>query len=543
VPPSISVEPASLSVQAPLSATVSVTAGGQPAVAYQWRRDGAPISGATGVSYTLNPTAYPADNGAQFDVVVTNWWGAVTSAVATLTVVQGAEFSGMYYVRTNGLDSYDGLAPVWVSGTNGPKLTVAGAIAASELQPGSYDIVDIGAGTFSGVGDSPMLLKPYVIKGAGTDLTTLQVSGIRQFKFGAETGTNGLTPMVFRNLRMQNIGAAPLSIVEFWPNGRNNHVWFENVSVAGYGQYGYGFRINSSLGQDPNGTLNHWKFQNLTATDLTGGDVLFFRPQTSSRYPIRNFVWDGCNISDNAGRLFNAVADARWYADNWTIKNSTWSRNSNADSSFKLNNALAATFLGANLIDTCVIEDNNGCGVFAPSMGPGASVVIKNSTIRDTVAGSTQATNVYITINMGVTVGRIRVVDTQFGGAGTYGIYIADDGAVPAGPIELKNVNFHDCATGLYISSSTLWYIDPAQSGATIDAGGTLVSGGRMTYYGDANLDARVDANDTLYVGQPFVDIPSGATWAQGDFDGDGDFDADDRKWLPAWSGAMLMVR
>ena len=45
-----------------------------------------PISGATGSSYTLSPTAVASDNGAQFSVVVTNASGAVTSAVATLTV-------------------------------------------------------------------------------------------------------------------------------------------------------------------------------------------------------------------------------------------------------------------------------------------------------------------------------------------------------------------------------------------------------------------------------------------------------------------------
>ena len=63
-----------------------MTATGTAPLAYQWRRGGVPISGATGSSYTLSPTSVAADNGAQFSVVVTNASGAVTSAVATLTV-------------------------------------------------------------------------------------------------------------------------------------------------------------------------------------------------------------------------------------------------------------------------------------------------------------------------------------------------------------------------------------------------------------------------------------------------------------------------
>src|SRR4029453_6211410 len=56
--------------------------------AYQWRRNGVAISGATSSSYVLDPTAL-SDSGAQFTVVVSNAAGTVTSAVATLTVLTG----------------------------------------------------------------------------------------------------------------------------------------------------------------------------------------------------------------------------------------------------------------------------------------------------------------------------------------------------------------------------------------------------------------------------------------------------------------------
>ncbi len=86
VAPSISVQPASLTVTQPNSATFSVTASGNPALSYQWRRNGVAISGATSSSYVLDPTSAASDNGAQYSVVVSNIAGNVTSANATLTV-------------------------------------------------------------------------------------------------------------------------------------------------------------------------------------------------------------------------------------------------------------------------------------------------------------------------------------------------------------------------------------------------------------------------------------------------------------------------
>ncbi len=84
-PPSITTPPANVTVTAPAAATFSVVAAGDTPLNYQWRRNGVNISGATGASYTLTPTA-GSDSGAQFDVVVTNGAGSATSAAATLTV-------------------------------------------------------------------------------------------------------------------------------------------------------------------------------------------------------------------------------------------------------------------------------------------------------------------------------------------------------------------------------------------------------------------------------------------------------------------------
>ncbi len=84
VAPSITAQPAAVSVTEGQTAAFSVTAAGTAPLAYQWRRNGADIAGATAATYSLAATL--ADNGASFAVVVSNSAGSVTSGAATLTV-------------------------------------------------------------------------------------------------------------------------------------------------------------------------------------------------------------------------------------------------------------------------------------------------------------------------------------------------------------------------------------------------------------------------------------------------------------------------
>ena len=67
------------------TATFTVVAEGVDPIAYQWRRDGTDIGGATAATY-VTPATTAADDGATFRCVVTNAFGSDTSASATLTV-------------------------------------------------------------------------------------------------------------------------------------------------------------------------------------------------------------------------------------------------------------------------------------------------------------------------------------------------------------------------------------------------------------------------------------------------------------------------
>ncbi|MBI5772652.1 MAG: immunoglobulin domain-containing protein [Verrucomicrobia bacterium] len=82
--PNLTAQPTNLTVNAGSPAAFAVTAEGNPAPAYQWRRDGTNLAGATGATFNL--ASAQATNAGSYDVVVTNSQGSVTSVVATLTV-------------------------------------------------------------------------------------------------------------------------------------------------------------------------------------------------------------------------------------------------------------------------------------------------------------------------------------------------------------------------------------------------------------------------------------------------------------------------
>src|SRR6266581_1025019 len=84
VPPSITMQPTSLTVTQGNNASFSVTAAGDPPLSYQWRFGGNNLAGATSTGFTV--TCAQSTDAGNYDVVVSNNSGSATSAVATLTV-------------------------------------------------------------------------------------------------------------------------------------------------------------------------------------------------------------------------------------------------------------------------------------------------------------------------------------------------------------------------------------------------------------------------------------------------------------------------
>ena len=88
-PAEITLQPTDVTVAVGQSATFTVGASGSAPLAYQWRRNGIVITGATGASYTRTNVQL-ADDGALFSVRVSNAFGAVVSEDARLTVTQNS---------------------------------------------------------------------------------------------------------------------------------------------------------------------------------------------------------------------------------------------------------------------------------------------------------------------------------------------------------------------------------------------------------------------------------------------------------------------
>lgn len=83
--PVITAQPAAASVSTGDTATLSVTATSATAVAYQWRKDGVALTGATTATLALGPVT--SLNAGVYTVVITNASGATTSNAAALAVL------------------------------------------------------------------------------------------------------------------------------------------------------------------------------------------------------------------------------------------------------------------------------------------------------------------------------------------------------------------------------------------------------------------------------------------------------------------------
>jgi uncharacterized delta-60 repeat protein len=84
-------QPASQISNFGMTASFSVVAGGPAPLSYQWLKDGIPLADATGVAGSLTPdltlTSVTKLTEGEYRVVITNSSGSITSAVATLTVI------------------------------------------------------------------------------------------------------------------------------------------------------------------------------------------------------------------------------------------------------------------------------------------------------------------------------------------------------------------------------------------------------------------------------------------------------------------------
>ncbi len=118
VAPSVVTAPQAQTVIVGQQATFSVTAAGTGPLGYQWRRNGTAITGATNLAYTT-PVTTLGDDGATYDVVISNSVGSITTAAVRLTVQ--APVAANYWLRAEAGVSLAGT----VSFANGPRTASA----------------------------------------------------------------------------------------------------------------------------------------------------------------------------------------------------------------------------------------------------------------------------------------------------------------------------------------------------------------------------------------------------------------------------------
>jgi len=134
---SIITQPQSVTRSHGQHAYFGVSVSGASPIQYQWRKNGVPLSGATNSIYSFLINSSTLSDEGDFDVVITNNFSSITSAVATLKVIAGITVSNLR-------QTYDGNAkPVAVT-TSPTNLSVSvtyNSLTAAPTNAGPYTVV------------------------------------------------------------------------------------------------------------------------------------------------------------------------------------------------------------------------------------------------------------------------------------------------------------------------------------------------------------------------------------------------------------------
>jgi hypothetical protein len=242
VPPSITTQPLSQTVTAGQTATFTVTATGTGTFAYQWKKNGTSISGATSASYTT-PATVAGDNGASFTVTVMGNAGNVTSSAATLTVNVSPSITSQP-ASTSVTAGQTATFSVTATGTatltyqwtkNG--IAITGATAASYTTPATTS------------SDNSTQFAVTVSNSAGnitSNVATLTVTA------GTQLLNANQSTLSFGSV---NLGSSSIMSVTF-TNGGNSSITISGVSLSGAGYTASGISTGQILTAGQPATLN-----------------------------------------------------------------------------------------------------------------------------------------------------------------------------------------------------------------------------------------------------------------------------------------------
>lgn len=283
VGPTITTQPANQTVTVGQTATFSVTATGTAPLSYQWQKNSVNIAGATAASYTT-PATVSGDNGAKFDVIVSNTAGTQTSTMATLTV-NAVTASAIDVVTYH----YDNLRTG--QNLNETILTPANVNSAK--------FGKLGAFTVDGLVDAqPLYLSAVAIPGVGTkNVLYVATEHDSVYAFDADS-VNGNTSSFLWKVSVLGSGETSSDNRGCGQVSPEIGVTSTPVIDRTRGQHGAIYVV--AMSKDANGNY----FHRLHALDLTTGAELFAGPTTiQATYP-------GTGDSSSNG---NVVFEAQQY--------------------------------------------------------------------------------------------------------------------------------------------------------------------------------------------------------------------------------------
>jgi len=212
-PLNITGQPSDTFVGTGQAATFHVVAEGSPPITYQWRKNGADITGATLASYTTPPTVI-GDNNSLFTVRLTNPAGSVTSSPAKLQVFLARTIHGSAGIVKEGPDG-EASFPADLRSAN-----------AAAFQPngvGGYNkVAGIGAvdGTFAIPGMPPGAYLAVLDLADGSPWTglwtTLEDLDFRRYKTGRSGANLSVVGQTSVKLALSGSLPAPISHLELY---------------------------------------------------------------------------------------------------------------------------------------------------------------------------------------------------------------------------------------------------------------------------------------------------------------------------------------
>ena len=149
VPPAISSQPVSVVVTNTQTASFTVGASGVPAVAYQWYKNGSPISSAanntaTNATFTIASVS-PGDTSTNYSCVITNLAGTTNTVAVSLTV-NSVALTAAGFSPANGQTGVCYDTPLYITFSQTPTLRTAGKIRIYNVTNSTtpVDTIDLG---------------------------------------------------------------------------------------------------------------------------------------------------------------------------------------------------------------------------------------------------------------------------------------------------------------------------------------------------------------------------------------------------------------